>query len=272
MDEVHATKIVFPGDKVWSTPVRVKGCYVSGEATYASVLSQASGDRLVLLRGFYDPQPGDAVIGYVSDVKFSGYNVEIFQPYHAFQSSKELRFEYSLGEVIIAKIKEVSETRSVDLEYPKQLKDGRMLNVEPFKVPRIVGRKNSMINSLKDLTGAEIYVGANGVVWFSGKNSSLVIKAINMIREEAHTTGLTERVVKFLQAETGIENYTPRVDEEPAGGSYSRSPGDAGSGSDEGRRYGDRDRYERRERGGDRPRDRGGDRGSYRPRGQGYRR
>lgn len=69
------------------------------------------------------------------------------------------------------------------------------------RVPRIIGKKGSMITMLKKETGAQILVGQNGRVWISGKSrdeEAIIAEAIRKIEAEAHTTGLTDRVREFL--------------------------------------------------------------------------
>lgn len=53
-----------------------------------------------------------------------------------------------------------------------------------------------MINMIKDETHCEVVVGQNGVVWVKGKPDMerIAEKVIIMIEEQAHTSGLTDRV------------------------------------------------------------------------------
>jgi exosome complex component RRP4 len=66
------------------------------------------------------------------------------------------------------------------------------------KVPRLVGKKGSMISMIKDRTGCSIYVGQNGVAWVSGKNLQQVEEIINKIEKESHKEGLTDSIEKML--------------------------------------------------------------------------
>ncbi len=81
---------------------------------------------------------------------------------------------------------------------------GRLIEVDPVKIPRIIGKKGSMIQLLKNMTNAQIIVGQNGRIIISAPNlhtEILVIKAINKIEAEAHTTGLTDRIRVYLEEE-----------------------------------------------------------------------
>jgi exosome complex component RRP4 len=64
-----------------------------------------------------------------------------------------------------------------------------------------------MINMIKDQTHCEVIVGQNGVVWVKGEPSMerVAEKVINMIEDQAHTSGLTDRVRNMLAKLLGIE-------------------------------------------------------------------
>jgi exosome complex component RRP4 len=57
-----------------------------------------------------------------------------------------------------------------------------------------------MINMIKDQTRCEVVVGQNGVVWVKGKPEMerVVQKVVKTIEEEAHTSGLTDRIRDML--------------------------------------------------------------------------
>jgi len=85
------------------------------------------------------------------------------------------------------------------------LKSGRILEISPAKVPRLIGRGGSMISMLKNETKCNIFVGQNGTIWINGKEKdmNLAAKAIMIIESEAHLDGLTDRIGKFLRDERG---------------------------------------------------------------------
>jgi exosome complex component RRP4 len=73
----------------------------------------------------------------------------------------------------------------------------------PAKVPRLIGRKSSMLNLLKEHTGGDIMVGNNGYVWISdNSNMPLILRAIDVIERKAHTSGLTDHMAEMLSKET----------------------------------------------------------------------
>lgn len=74
---------------------------------------------------------------------------------------------------------------------------GRVVEIAAAKIPRLIGRKGSMISMLKHETGCQITVGRNGVVLVWGKtpeSERVAVEAIYMVEKEAHTRGLTDRI------------------------------------------------------------------------------
>ncbi|MEM3416380.1 MAG: KH domain-containing protein, partial [Candidatus Micrarchaeaceae archaeon] len=104
-----------------------------------------------------------------------------------------------IGDVIEAKVKEMDETNTIVLMYPRRLFGGKIIDIRPSKVPRVIGSGNTMINQLIEGTKSNIIVGMNGRVWVKGGNIALATKAILRVEEEAHTSGLTERIKEMLK-------------------------------------------------------------------------
>jgi exosome complex component RRP4 len=69
----------------------------------------------------------------------------------------------------------------------------------------VIGKNGSMIQMLKNMTGCRIYVGQNGRIWVDGELENIVraVKAITTIEEEAHSMGLTEKIKKLLEEDSG---------------------------------------------------------------------
>jgi len=63
-----------------------------------------------------------------------------------------------------------------------------------------------MIGMLKNETNCKIIVGQNGLVYVSSRSREderIAIMAIKKIEEEAHTSGLTDRVTELIKKERG---------------------------------------------------------------------
>jgi len=76
------------------------------------------------------------------------------------------------------------------------------IKVNPFKVPRIIGKQGSMVTIIKQATNCQVVVGQNGLIWLEGTPQDEVkaVSAIKKIEKESHMPGLTERIKKFLGA------------------------------------------------------------------------
>lgn len=218
-------ELVIPGDLI------AKGDYLEGENTfrmndeiYATRLGLVNHSNkkvsVIALRSFYVPSVNDIVIGKIIEVGIRGWTVEINSPFLALlrgfdafskpfnPKNDELTSILDIGDLVLAKIIAYDRTRDPLLTIREhglgKVRGGQIVVVTPTKIPRVIGRKGSMINMLKNETGCHITVGQNGVILVKGRNpvmENIVIKAIKMIEREAHTTGLTDRVTDMIKKE-----------------------------------------------------------------------
>ncbi|MFH1779680.1 MAG: RNA-binding protein [Candidatus Micrarchaeota archaeon] len=195
-------ELFFPGDLVSDKPLSGEGLFVEDGKTFALTILLHNDGRTVPLKGYYVPERGDYVIGVVTDERFSGYTIDLNSPYAGTVSSRDLRAEFQVGDVISAKVYSVNEVHEALLSEPRLFEGGEVIEVEAVKVPRVIGKHASMLQILKDYTKAEIFVGKNGRIYLRGGNSLLASLAINKISREAHSSGLTDRIMNFLQNES----------------------------------------------------------------------
>jgi exosome complex component RRP4 len=216
-------QIVTPGDLL------AEGEYVAGENTYlenGKILAQRTGlveydnkkVNVVALKSFYVPRTGDVVIGTIVEVGFTGWTVDINAPYPALLRASEVLNRpfrpqkddlpqlLDVGDLIVAKIDAYDRTHDPQLAVNEpglgKITRGQILKVTPTKIPRIIGRKGSMISTIKQETGCHIILGLNGIVLITGKsleNEQLATMAIRKIEEESHTSGLTDRIAQMLK-------------------------------------------------------------------------
>ena len=168
--------------------------------------------RVIPLKSKYVPKKGDVVIGKIKDVRFSMWDVDINSPYSgilpAFEvfgrEKKELSKVFDIGDVLFLRVVDVDEVKKVKLGLKGRgmgkFKGGIIVEITPTKVPRLIGKKGSMINMIKDKTNCKIVVGQNGLVWVRGEEDmeQLTKEIIHMIEAEAHTSGLTNKVKNKL--------------------------------------------------------------------------
>ena len=167
---------------------------------------------VIPLKSKYLPKKGDVVIGKIDDVRFSMWGVDINSPYSGIlpasevfgREKKELSRVFDIGDVLFLRIVDVDEVKKVKLGLKGRgmgkFKGGVIVDIAPTKVPRLIGKKGSMINMIKDKTGCKIVVGQNGLVWVKGNEDmeQIVKNIIKLIEKEAHTSGLTDRIKNKL--------------------------------------------------------------------------
>ncbi|MCW4004560.1 MAG: exosome complex RNA-binding protein Rrp4 [Candidatus Bathyarchaeota archaeon] len=222
-------QLVTPGELL------AEGDYLPGENTYmeankiyAQRIGLVDSDNkkinVVALRAFYVPKVGDIVIGTVVEVGFNGWTVDIRSPYSALlrasdvlsrpfkPQNDELSQVLNAGDLIVAKIASYDRAHDPQLTVGEpglgKITRGQILRVTPTKIPRVIGRKGSMISMIKQETNCQIILGLNGVVLVTGKNiedEELAIAAIKKIEEESHTSGLTDRITQLLKEHKSVK-------------------------------------------------------------------
>ena len=180
--------------------------------------------RVIPLKSKYVPKKGDVVIGKINDVRFSMWDVDINSPYSgilpAFEvfgrEKKELNKVYDVGDVLFLRVVDVDEIKKAKLGLKGRgmgkFKGGIIVDIAPTKVPRLIGKKGSMINMIKDKTNCKIVVGQNGLVWVKGDEDmeQLTKDVIHLIEAEAHTSGLTNKIKNKLYL--AIDGELPQED------------------------------------------------------------
>ena len=100
----------------------------------------------------------------------------------------------------MAKIKFVSDNKTPELTEVRRLPRGKVIDFPSAKIPRIIGRKSSMLNMLKEESNGDIIIGINGYIWMSEKcDIPKLMEAIEYIQKNAHKSGLTDAVSALLR-------------------------------------------------------------------------
>ncbi len=163
---------------------------------------------------------GDLVIGKIINTTIVSWKIDIRTAYTAtlhattvldrsFNPLKDdIRQHLDIGDIVAAEVTAFNRTRDPVLSLKGRglgkLRGGRIIKIIPAKVPRLIGRKGSMINLIKTETNSRLMIGQNGLVWVSGKtleSELLIEKIIRKIEEEAHTSGLTDRIKEMIDKE-----------------------------------------------------------------------
>ncbi|MHC1592531.1 MAG: exosome complex RNA-binding protein Rrp4 [Methermicoccaceae archaeon] len=220
-------RVVIPGEQL-SEDVRQaeEGTYVADGNVHSQLygmVHDAEGIRVIPFKGKYIPSEGDVLVGVISEIMSFGWIVDIASPYDSLLhiaeyprriDASEMDRYLSVGDCIVVVVKEVSPSFHVSLELKdgsaKTLKGGRLVEISHTKVPRLIGRKGSMITMLQEETGCSLHVAQNGRVWITGPSKWIPIVAdlVFMIEEQAHTSGLTDRVFEKILEHKGNKRNT----------------------------------------------------------------
>lgn len=221
--------LVTPGDKLAEgdlkalTPTTI---YKVGTTYYSSVVgllelnAQEKSLRVIPLEGFYYPRVGDVVIGIVSDIGLTGWELDIRAPFpgvlHAVDflgrpvnpAKDSLKDILDVGDVVVGKIEVFDRSRDPVIstkgkEFGKAT-EGALVDINPVKVPRLIGKKGSMQSLIESETGCKLVIGNNGRVLVKCENKQyedIAVRAIRKIENEAHISGLTDRIKEFIIVE-----------------------------------------------------------------------
>lgn len=208
-----------------------RGTFKDGDTICSSLMGLVSLRNkkisVIPLKSKYIPKKGDVVIGTVDDVRFSMWGLNINSPYSGIlpasevfgREKKQLSRVFTVGDVLFLRVVDVDEVKKAKLGLKGRgmgkFKGGILVDISPTKVPRLIGKKGSMINMIKERTGCKIVVGQNGLVWVRGNREmeQITKNIVHLIEDEAHTSGLTNRIRDKLYLE--IEGEIPEnIDDE----------------------------------------------------------
>ena len=220
---VKEKNIVVPGEIIAKGMdyLPAGGAIREGENIVACRLGLISVDnrliKVIPLTGRYIPKKDDMIIGEIAEVGLNGWRVDFGWAFQANISLKDgsgdyiergadLKRYYTHGELVAGKIVKVIGSKIIDVTMKgpglRKLGKGRVIEINPQKVPRVIGKAGSMISMIKEHTDCNMIVGQNGRVWISGKEpakEALAIEAIRMIEDQSHISGLTDKIKVFLE-------------------------------------------------------------------------
>jgi exosome complex component RRP4 len=195
-----------------------RGTFVENGKIYSEILGilQTGPEyiNVVPIKGRYDPLVKDLVIGVVEEAMSSSWLIDINAAYPALLHVNEVPWDVDFGETekylnygdsIMARVLQVDQEKKLQVTLKDRnlykLKGGYIQNVEPSKVPRIIGKKGSMISLLKKYTKCRIFVGQNGRIWIDGDKDGVkkVINTIKRIENESLSFGLTSKIEELLK-------------------------------------------------------------------------
>jgi len=217
-------KHVIPGDVITSGPYRPEqNVILDGERIIATAIgiSEIYDDtvRVISLTGKYIPKINDLVVAKVLSHSSLSWELDINSSYVGFlpaadvfgrdfsAHADELNSKLKKGDLVVARIANSDRSRDPlltisDRELGK-IESGELVKISPSKIPRLIGKRGTMIQTIEMATGAIITIGQNGWIVVSCENSDGLLKAtkaIQMVEEQAHIANLTDRVKSMLES------------------------------------------------------------------------
>ncbi|MCL4383100.1 MAG: hypothetical protein M1168_00740 [Candidatus Marsarchaeota archaeon] len=197
------TEILIPGDLIEDKELlKNNRFYISENNKHYCTLVSLYNNRLIPLEGYWYPNIDETVVGIIKEVRNNVFEVDLSHFLRAIIINDfRNKLHFNVGDVIEAKVKAIENKKTIILIYPRLLRDGMLIQTKPVKIPRIIGKNNTMINQISSFTKTSIIVGFNGLIYIKGANSSMAISTILRVEKEAHTKGLTENIKQILQKE-----------------------------------------------------------------------
>ncbi len=221
MDDVKR-KYVLPGDVVTTGPYRAEeNVHLFGDKIIATTVGISevfeSGVRVIPLTGMYLPRIDDFVIGIVKSHTSLSWELNINSCYSGILPAQDvfgrdfdpkvdqLTSRLKTGDLVAARIANSDRSRDPlitisDRDLGK-IEEGELVKISPTKVPRLIGKRGSMIQTIEQATKAVITIGQNGFVVVSCETPDGLLKAldaIKMVEEQAHVQNLTEKIQEML--------------------------------------------------------------------------
>jgi len=217
-------RYVLPGDFITTAPLRLQDNVVlEGKRIISTTigLSDVSADsvRVISLNGIYIPKIDDLVIGTIQSIFGNSWFADINSCYQgmllgqdvfgrgSYPTKSEMEERLSKGDIIFAKIANSDRQREPLISIADQslgkIDSGELVKISPAKIPRLIGKHGSMIQTIEGSTNATITVGQNGLIVVSCDETNGLLKAlaaIRMVDEQAHLVNLTDKVKKMLES------------------------------------------------------------------------
>ena len=216
-------KYVIPGDVVTTGPFRPEqNVILEGDKIISTTIgiSEIYDDsvKVITLTGKYIPKIDDLVIGKVNSHTSLSWELDINSCYVGFLPAQdvfgrdfsahadELSSKLKTGDLVAARIANFDRTRDPlvtisDRDLGK-IDSGDLVKISPSKVPRLIGKRGSMIQMIEMATNAVVTIGQNGWVVVSCETPEGLLKAkkaIEMVNEKAHVANLTDQIKEMLE-------------------------------------------------------------------------
>jgi exosome complex component RRP4 len=213
------SKLVVPGEIVAKGNFRSWANVLKKGEEYLSLFvgrAEIGGGRVRVIRlsGPYIPKVGDFVIGVVTDVQPLAATLDINSYVNGYimanaffkrridPSKFDLSKKVNVGDLVAAKVQRIERGKDVVLQPDQRWKvDGdAIFYISPAKAHYLYTSRSRIPSKIKELTGAELRLGANGIVVVKGdlKKIETVKRALDVIESKYNLNGLYNEIIKVL--------------------------------------------------------------------------
>ena len=195
---------ILEGDKIMSTAIGF--CEIEDNRV-----------NVIPLTGFYIPEIDNFVIGKVISHSSLSWEVDINSYYSSMlpasdifgrdysPANDDLSLKLGVGDIIAARIVNAGDTRDPLITIAGQnlgkIDSGELIKISPTKIPRLIGKHGSMIQTIEASTNTTITIGQNGLIILKSDNDVDLKKAIALIKMMDKTlddTNLEECIQNIL--------------------------------------------------------------------------
>ena len=217
-------KHVIPGEIITSGPYRAEQNTIQiGNDILATMVGLSDihdgSVRVIPLTGGYLPKDDDLVIGKVISHTSLSWTVDINSCYVGMlpasdvfgrdysSSSDDMNSKLTTGELIAARIVNFDKTRdpliTISGRELGKIDSGELVKISSNKVPRLIGKRGSMIQMIESSTNSQVTIGQNGMLVVSSDDPNGLLKAIHaieLVEEQAHVANLTDQIKDMLES------------------------------------------------------------------------
>jgi len=217
---MNENQFVLPGDVIVTGDYRpAQNVILEGNRlmSTATGFSEIKDDLVTVtpLTGLYTPKTDDLVVGKIVshnalswEVNINSYYPGILTAFDIFgkdysASRDDLSLKLNTGDIILARIANVNSRDpliTITGENLGKIDSGELVKISPAKIPRLIGKHGSMIQTIEGSTNATITVGQNGLIILKCDNSAGLKKAIASIK-----------MIGMIQYEVNIEDKIQNI-------------------------------------------------------------
>src|ERR671921_1737374 len=185
-------RYVIPGDKIIEGNYKpLMNVMKSGDYLISTRIGIAEagkeGVKVIPLSGVYIPRVNDLVIGKVVDRSSLSWDIDINSCFFAHLPAQDvfgrdfsparddMNRELATGDLITARIIAFDRTRDPMLTIQDRdlgkIHRGESLKISATRVPRLIGKRGSMIQTIEQATQTRVLIGQNGIIVVTGRTA-----------------------------------------------------------------------------------------------------